>query len=268
MELKTMKPLAQFDCCAIDPAVDSANQTIESSAKASTDPAPVLKDGDRGVILQRDRRTYAVVPHVPCGVVTSDQLRRIAAVADQFGCQALKITNAQRIALVGLRQDQVDAVWAALDLPTGHAVGDCVRSVKACPGTTFCKRGQRDSLAVGQTLDRLQHGRKLPAKFKIGVSGCPNQCSETAIKDLGLVGSRNGWDVWVGGSGGVAPRLAVRLARQLDDDTAIATVGRILDYYEHEAKPKERFFKFIARIGLDQLARVLGLPAPEQPQPA
>jgi len=243
--------------------VDSANSTTEASANAGTDPTPTLKDGDRGVILQRDRSTYAVVPHVPCGVITSEQLRRIAAVADKFGCQALKITNAQRIALVGLRQDQVDAVWEALDMPTGHAVGDCVRSVKACPGTTFCKRGQRDSLAVGLALDRLQHGRKLPAKFKIGVSGCPNQCSETAIKDIGLVGSRNGWDVWVGGSGGVTPRLAVRLARQLDDELVIAIVGRILDHYEREAKPKERFFKFIARIGLGELARVLDLPPPE-----
>jgi NAD(P)H-nitrite reductase large subunit len=241
--------------------VDSAN--LESTSNAGAEAIPVLKDGDRGVILQRDRRTYAVVPHIPCGVITSEQLRRIAAVADAFGCQALKITNAQRIALVGLQQDQVDAVWAALGMPTGHAVGDCVRSVKACPGTTFCKRGLRDSLAVGLALDRLQHGRKLPAKFKIGVSGCPNQCSETAIKDIGLVGARNGWDVWVGGSGGAAPRLGVRLARQLDDEMAITTVGRILDYYEREAKPKERFFKFIARVGLGELARVLELPAPE-----
>jgi len=257
------KSLAPSKCCAIDCNVESANSTVESPNNASADPVPTLKDGDRGVILQRDRRTYAVVPHIPCGVITSEQLRRIAAVADDFDCQALKITNAQRIALVGLRQDQVDAVWAALGMPTGHAVGDCVRSVKACPGTTFCKRGQRDSLAVGQVLDQLQHGRKLPAKFKIGVSGCPNQCSETAIKDIGLVGLRNGWDVWVGGSGGVAPRLAVRLARQLDDKAVIATVGRILDYYEREAKPKERFFKFIARIGLGELAGVLELPPPE-----
>lgn len=243
--------------------MDTAIPAPEPAADDLAEAGPQLKDGDKGVILQRDRRTYAVVPHVPCGVITSEQLRRIADVADAFQCQAIKITNAQRIALVGLAPEQIDAVWAALGMASGNAVGDCVRSIKACPGTTFCKRGLRDSLAVGKALDRLHHGRKLPAKFKIGVSGCPNQCSETAIKDLGLVGQRNGWDVWVGGSGGVVPRLAVRLTRQLDDDTVIATVGRILDFYQREAKPKERFFKLLARIGLDEIARAVELPAPE-----
>jgi NAD(P)H-nitrite reductase large subunit len=253
--------MAYFACCATNRRVERVNSPVGPSPNVGE--VPTLKDGDKGVILQRDRRTYAVVPHIPCGVITSDELRRIAAVADQLGCQGIKITNAQRVALVGLREDQVDSAWAALGMPTGHATGDCVRSVKACPGTTFCKRGQQDSLGVGLSLDRLQHGRKLPAKFKIGVSGCPNQCSETAIKDIGLVGARKGWDVWVGGSGGAAPRLAVRLARQLDDDEVIVVVGRILDYYEREAKPKERFFRFIARIGLDELARELALAAPE-----
>lgn len=244
-------------------AVESVTSTTEQSASVAPASAPSLKDGEKGVILQRDRNTYAVAPHVPCGMITSEQLRRIADVADQFGCQAIKITNAQRIALIGLREEQVDAAWAALGMPEGHVVGDCVRSVKACPGTSYCKRGQQDSLAVGQRLDRLQHGRKLPAKFKIAVSGCPNQCSETATKDIGLVGLRNGWDVWVGGSGGVAPRLAVRLARQLTDDEAVEVVDRILGHYEREAKPKERLFKFIARIRLAELARAVGLPAPE-----
>lgn len=245
--------------------MDSATLATQTASPTAVDAEPTLKDGDKGVILQRDRRTYAVVPHIPCGVITSEQLRRIAAVADEFKCQAIKITNAQRIALVGLPSDQIDAVWAALGIPAGKAVGDCVRSIKACPGTSFCKRGLKDSLAVGQILDRLHHGRKLPSKFKIGVSGCPNQCSETATKDIGLVGAKSGWEIWVGGSGGVTPRLAVRLARQLDDETALALVGRILDFYESQAKPKERFFKFIARVGIDELARALGLPNPESP---
>jgi len=187
-------------------------------------------------------------------------LRRIADVADQFACQAIKLTNAQRIALIGLREDQIDAAWTALGMPKGPAIGDCVRSIKACPGTTFCKRGQRDSLALGDTLDQLHLGKSMPAKVKIGVSGCPNQCSETAIKDIGLIGFRKGWEIWIGGSGGSAPRLGTKFARELDEKQALAVVEGLLDYYSRHGKPKERFHKFIARVGLSELAHILGLP--------
>jgi NAD(P)H-nitrite reductase large subunit len=245
--------------------VENLNSSTLATGNAGqdTEAKPLLKDGEMGAILQRDQSTYAIVPHLPCGLVTANQLRRIADVAEQFHCQAIKLTSAQRIALIGLHADQLTDVWAALELPKGHGVGDCVRSVKACPGTTFCKRGQRDSLFIGQELDRLHHGRKLPAKFKIGVSGCGNQCAETAIKDIGLVGFRNGWDVWVGGSGGAAPRLAARLARQQSDEQALSIVRRILDHYEQHAKPKERFHRFVTRIGLAELARALELEPPE-----
>jgi len=235
-----------------------------SAAKAE----PALKDGEKGVIIQRDRKTYAIVPHFRCGILTSSDLRRIADVADKFGCQAIKLTNAQRIALIGLREDQIDAAWAALEMPKGPAIGDCVRSVKACPGTTFCKRAQQDSIALGYSLDRLFLGKPMPAKVKIGVSGCPNQCSETAIKDIGLVGFRKGWEIWIGGSGGVAPRLATRFARELDEERVIAVVDGLLDYYSHHGKPKERFHKFITRVGLGELARLLGLPLLEAPMDA
>lgn len=226
-------------------------------------PSAPLKDGEKGVVVQRDRGSYAIVPRLPCGMVTPDQLRRIADVAERFHCQAVKITSAQRIALIGLQAEQIDGAWDALRMSPGSAVGDSVRSVKACPGTTFCKRGQQDSLKLGLEVDRLYHGRKLPSKFKMGVSGCPNQCAETAIKDIGLVGSRAGWDVWVGGSGGIVPRLGVRLARQLTESRALDVIARLVDYYEREAKPKERFFKFVVRVGLDEIARVLDLPTPE-----
>jgi NAD(P)H-nitrite reductase large subunit len=113
----------------------------------------MLKDGDKGAIIQRDKETYAIAPHIPCGVVTPQTLRKIADVAEKYNYAALKITLAARIAIVGLKEQDLDAVWADLGMSPGAAVGLCVRSIKACPGTTFCKRGIRDSLGLGMQLD-------------------------------------------------------------------------------------------------------------------
>ncbi|MFP4284787.1 MAG: NAD(P)/FAD-dependent oxidoreductase, partial [Desulfovermiculus sp.] len=153
----------------------------------------MLKDGEKGAILQRDKETYAIAPHIPCGVVKPETLRKLADVADTYGCAALKITSAARICLVGLKEEDVDNAWRDLGLAPGAAVGVCVRSVKACPGTTFCRLGLQDSLGVGMQLDEKYHGMELPGKMKMGVSGCPNQCAETCIKDIALVGKKNGW---------------------------------------------------------------------------
>ncbi len=211
----------------------------------------MLNDGEKGAILQRDQETYAVAPHIPCGVVTPAALRKLADVAEKHGVAAMKITSAARIALVGLKEDQVDAVWADLGMAPGAAVGLCVRSVKACPGTTFCKRGKQDALGMGMKLDELYHGAELPGKLKMGVSGCANQCAETGFKDLGLVGLPSGWKVMVGGSGGARPRIADLLVDGLDDDGALAMVAKLIEYFKASAKPKERFGRMIDRLGLD-----------------
>ncbi|MBT7170353.1 MAG: NAD(P)/FAD-dependent oxidoreductase, partial [Phycisphaerales bacterium] len=145
----------------------------------------MLNDGEKGAILQRDKETYAVAPHIPCGVVAPDTLRKIADAAEKYGAAACKITGAARIAIVGLKEEDIDNVWADLGMSPGAAVGICVRSVKACPGTGFCKRGMQDSLGMGMYMDETYHGMQLPGKLKIGVSGCPHQCAETAIKDIG-----------------------------------------------------------------------------------
>jgi len=213
----------------------------------------MLKDGDKGAIIQRDRETYAVAPHLPCGVVTPDQLRTIADVAEKFGAAALKITSAARIAMVGIKEEDVDPIWDALGMSAGAAVGLCIRSVKACPGTTFCKRGKQDSLSMGMKLDEKYHGYELPGKLKLGVSGCGNQCAETCIKDIGLVGKGSGWSVLVGGNGGAMPRLAVTIAKDLSDDDALALVDRIVQFFKENGRPHERLGRMIERIGLDTL---------------
>lgn len=218
----------------------------------------MLQDGQKGAILQRDKETYAVAPHVPCGVITPEQLRKIADVAEKHQAAALKITSAARIAIVGLKEEQVDAVWADLGMSPGAAVGVCVRSIKACPGTTFCKRGQQDSLGLGMKLDEKYHGLDLPGKCKLGVSGCANQCAETGFKDIGLVGGPKGWRVLAGGCGGARPRVADVLAIDVDQQQAEKMVDDLVAFYRDNGKPNERMGRLIDRLGLDAVKAAVG----------
>lgn len=212
----------------------------------------MLKDGEKGVIIQRDKCTYAVAPHIPCGVVQPVTLRKLADAAEKYGAAALKITSAARIAIVGLKEEDVDNVWSELGMKPGAAVGLCVRSIKACPGTTFCKRGIQDSLSLGFELDEKYHGLELPAKFKIGVSGCPNQCAETCIKDIGLVGLPKGWKVLVGGNGGAKPRLSQELAKDLSAEQALELVDKIINYFKANSKPHQRLGSMIEKMGFEE----------------
>lgn len=217
----------------------------------------MLKDGEKGAILQQDKESYAIAPHIPCGVVSPATLRRIADVAEKFNCAALKVTSAARIALVGLKEEDIDQVWQELGMPPGAAVGVCVRSVKACPGTTFCRLGQQDSLNVGLELDKKYHGLELPGKLKIGISGCPNQCAETCIKDIALVGRKKGWMLMTGGSGAGKPRLADEIARDLDTKQVLQLVQKVIDFYKAQAKKQERMGKMMDRIGVEEFRRAI-----------
>lgn len=206
---------------------------------------------EKGAIVQRDKETYAVAPHVPGGIIDPAGLRRIADVAERYGAKALKITSAQRIAIVGIRPEDIDDVWRDLGMKPGAAIGLCVRSVKICPGTAFCKRGQQDSVSLGLKLDELYHGMQLPWKFKIGVSGCANSCAEPAVKDIGLIGTSKGWRLLVGGSSGIRPKIGHTLAENLSDEEALRLVDRIIGFYRDHAK-KQRLGEFIEEIGYDR----------------
>ncbi len=212
-----------------------------------------MKDGEKGAILQRDKQTYAIAPHFPCGVISPEQLRRIADAAEKYNVAATKITSASRIAIVGIKEEDIDNVWKDLDTPPGHAVGLCVRSIKVCPGTAFCRLGQQDSLGVGMKLDEIYHGMDLPSKTKMAVSGCMNQCAENCIKDVSLVGKKAGWDLLVGGKGTGKPRLADTLINGLDTDQALDAISKVVNYYRENAKKGERIGVMIDRIGLDTL---------------
>jgi len=217
----------------------------------------MLKLGEKGAILQRDKETYAIAPHIPCGVVTPELLRKLADVAEKYKAQALKITGATRIAIVGLKEEDIDKVWEELSLSPGAAVGLCVRSIRTCPGTTFCKLGQQDALGVGLKLDETYHGMQLPGKFKMAVSGCPLSCAESWVRDVGLVGKKDGWMVTVGGNVGANPRIGKELVSGLDDDGALSTVEKVVQAYRDNAKKGERLGKTIERVGLEPFEKAL-----------
>ncbi len=210
----------------------------------------MLKLGEKGAILQRDNKTYAVAPHIPCGVVTPEMLRKIADVAEKYNAQAIKITGATRIAIVGLDEEHIDQVWDDLQLDKGAAVGLCVRSIRACPGTTFCKIGQQDALGVGMELDQRYHGKELPGKFKMAVSGCQLSCAESWVRDIGLIGKKDGWQVVIGGNVGAKPRIGEEIVSGLDDSLVLEVVDKIVQYYKENAKKNERLGKMINRIGM------------------
>lgn len=211
---------------------------------------------DKGAVIQRDRKTYAITPHLPAGLVTPDQLRKIAATAEKFSAHTIKLTSSQRIALIGLAEEDLDAAWQDLKTPQGRPVGLCVRSVKVCPGTDCCKRGLQDSIAVGLELDRRFHGRQLPWKMKLAVSGCPNDCAEVCIRDIGLIGSPKGWHLMLGGNGGSQPRLSRRLLEHIaDEEQALSAVERLLDWFSAQER-KCRLGKLVEEVGLDTLREV------------
>lgn len=209
---------------------------------------------DKGAVLQRDKKTYAIAPHVPAGLITSDQLRKLADVADKYNAQAIKITAAQRIALVGLEENDIDSAWQDLGMKPGAAIGLCVRSIKTCPGTSFCKRGFKDSVSIGLKLDDRYHGMNLPNKLKIGVSGCPNSCADNHTRDIGLMGTPKGWTVFVGGKGGTIPRLGDRLIMGIPDEKVLDLVDDIVNLYSDNANNKERLGAYIDRVGFEEFA--------------
>lgn len=206
---------------------------------------------EKGAILQRDRETYAIAPHIPGGITDTTTLRKICDVADKYGVKELKLTSAQRIALIGIREEELDAIWGELDQTPGAAIGLCVRSVRICPGTTWCKRGVQDSVSLGLKLDALYHAMQLPNKMKVGVSGCMLSCAEVAVKDIGIMGTPKGWRILVGGNAGARPRLADVLVDSVESEEAVLEiVARVVDYYR-DSGCEMRIGKIVEDMGID-----------------
>ena len=232
-------------------------RTVEFKQTRQKQEETMLKLGEKGAIPQRDKETYAIAPHIPCGVVTPEMLRKLADVAEKYKAQAMKITGATRIAIVGLKEEDIDAVWEELNMGPGAAVGLCVRSIRACPGTTFCKMGQQDALGMGMKLDAQYHGLDLPGKFKMAVSGCHINCAESWVRDVGLFGKPKGWTLVIGGNVGMNPRIAQELAVDLSDEQALEKISQVVAYYKETAQKGERLGKMIDRVGFDSVKAAL-----------
>ena len=206
-----------------------------------------------GAILQRDKRTYAIVPRTPVGIVTPEHLERIASVARKYNVPVIKITSGQRFALVGIERDDVERVWHDLGMDVGKASELCLHYVQACPGTEVCTFGVQDSLGLGTKIEAFFLEMDLPAKVKIGVSGCPFCCGESFVRDIGVVGTKKGWNLVVGGSSTRRPRVGDVICEALAEDEVIPLIKRTLEYYRDNGRKRERMARFVDRIGIEDL---------------
>lgn len=186
--------------------------------------------------MQKDG-TYSVVPRMPGGEVTPDKLIVIGEVAKEYNLYT-KVTGGQRIDLFGARVDQLPAIWKRLidaGMETGHAYGKSLRTVKSCVGSTWCRYGQQDSMAMAIRLEDRYKGLRSPHKIKFAVSGCTRECAEAQSKDIGIIATENGWNLYVSGNGGMKPRHGDLFATDLDDETLIKYIDRYLMFYVRTA---------------------------------
>ncbi|MFB4339583.1 nitrite reductase large subunit NirB [Pantoea sp. CS_6] len=210
--------------------------------------------------IQKDG-TYSVVPRVPGGEITPQGLIAIGEVAARYDLYT-KITGGQRIDLFGARLDQLPAIWETLleaGFETGHAYGKSLRTVKSCVGSTWCRYGVQDSTAFAIALENRYKGLRAPHKIKMAVSGCTRECAEAQSKDIGVIATENGWNLYVCGNGGMKPRHAELFASDLDDDTLIRYVDRILMFYVRTADRLQRTSVWMDNMegGLDYLREVV-----------
>ena len=207
--------------------------------------------------IQRDG-TFSVVPQMRGGVTSPEQLRRIADVAEKYDVKLVKLTGGQRIDLLGVRKEDLPGVWADLDMPSGYAYGKSFRTVKTCVGSDFCRFGVGDSTALGVAIETRYQGIEAPAKLKLAVSGCPRNCAESYVKDVGVVAIDGGrWEIYVGGAAGAHIRKGDLLATVDHPDLVMTLTGRFMQYYRENAKWLERTYAFVPRIGIERLRAVI-----------
>ena len=211
---------------------------------------------EKGAILQRDGETYSISPHIPGGFCEPALLRKIADVAEKYGAKMVKLTGSQRIAIIGIRDEDIDDAWAEFE-DRSRAIGPSVRSIKMCPGTKTCKKAIQDSPALGFALDDAFYGQPMPQKFKMAVSGCPNCCSDSWMKDAGFFGTKNGFTLIVGGKGGRSPCIGRVLTEDLSVEQAVELTGRIITFYRENGKTGERIGSLIERIGFEAFSEAV-----------
>jgi nitrite reductase (NADH) large subunit len=248
-------------CEVCKPAVASMLASLTNRYILDDEDASLQDTNDHFLAnLQKDG-TYSVVPRVPGGEITPEQLIAIGQVAEEFGLYT-KITGGQRIDLFGARVEQLPTIWGRLiaaGMESGHAYGKALRTVKSCVGLTWCRYGVQDSTSMAIELEERYRGLRSPHKLKMAVSGCTRECAEAQSKDVGVIATEKGWNLFVAGNGGMRPRHATLLATDLDDETLIRTIDRFLMFYVRTADRLERTSVWFEKLegGVDHLREVL-----------
>jgi nitrite reductase (NADH) large subunit len=204
--------------------------------------------------IQKDG-TFSVIPRIRGGVTTPDELRRIADVADKYKVPMVKITGSQRIDLLGVKKEDLPKVWADLGMPSGQGYTKGVRMVKTCVGTEFCRFGTQDSTGAGIEMERRFENLFTPHKVKMATVGCPRNCAEATVKDIGLVGQEGGWQVVVGGAAGKSVRKADLLITVETTGAALEASELFFQYYREHANYLERTYDFVERVGIDKVRK-------------
>ena len=203
--------------------------------------------------------SYNIIPGLRMGVITADYLENLARVIRKHEIPFVKLTSAQRLAILGHAPEATEEIWRDLGQQDGPRKPPGIQYLQACPGARWCKFGRQDSLDLGEKLGEALLDLDLPAKTKVGISGCPMNCCESYVRDLGIFGKKQGWTLIFGGNGGGVPRIGDVIAEGLTSDEVIALAGKCLQFYRDNARKLERTARFMQRTDLVTLkAAVLG----------
>ena len=204
--------------------------------------------------IQKDG-TYSVIPRMWGGETSADELRRIADVVDKYQIPTVKVTGGQRIDLLGVKKEDLQAVWRDIGMPSGHAYAKALRTVKTCVGSEWCRMGTQDSTQMGKDLERAMWRMYAPHKVKFAVSGCPRNCAEAGIKDVGIIGVDSGWEMYIAGNGGIKTEVAHFFTKLKTAEEVLEFTGAFMQLYREEGWYLERTVHYVARVGLDHVKK-------------
>ncbi|HPG77745.1 MAG TPA: nitrite reductase large subunit NirB [Piscinibacter sp.] len=240
-------------CASCRPAI---NYYLISSwpKEAKDDPQSRYINERSHANIQKDG-TYSVIPRMWGGETTADELRRIADAVDKYKIPTVKVTGGQRIDLLGVKKEDLVGVWQDIGMPSGHAYAKALRTVKTCVGSEWCRFGTQDSTQMGKDLERALWRMYAPHKVKLAVSGCPRNCAEAGIKDVGVIGVDSGWEIYVAGNGGIKTEVAQFLVKLKTAAEVLEYSGAFLQLYREEGWYLERTCHWVGRVGLDYVKK-------------
>ena len=240
-------------CASCRPAV---NYYVTSTwpKEAKDDPQSRAINERSHANIQKDG-TYSVIPRMWGGETTANELRKIADAVDKYKIPTVKVTGGQRIDLLGVKKEDLVNVWKDIGMPSGHAYAKALRTVKTCVGSEWCRMGTQDSTQMGKDLERAMWRMYAPHKVKFAVSGCPRNCAEAGIKDVGIIGVDSGWEMYVAGNGGIKTEVAHFFTKLKTAEEVLEYTGAFCELYRQEGWYLERTVHYVSRVGLDYVKK-------------